>query len=337
MNKRKNFVTIIIPCRNEEKFIGKCLGSIINNNYPKDNLEVLVVDGRSEDRTRNIIEEYVRNNPFMKLLDNPRKIVPSALNIGIKKAKGEVIVRMDAHATYERNYISKCVEYLKKYNVDNVGGTMITAPRRDTLIGRSIVHALTSHFGVGNSDFRTGISEPKFTDTVFGGCYHKELFSKIGYFDENLERSQDVEFNLRLKRAGGKTLLTPDIVAHYYVLSNFKTFFKYNFKNGFWATYPLRFVDHIPFSLRHMIPLAFILSLFGSAILAVFYLPFRWLFLVILILYFSTNIYFSAKIALKEKNLYYLCIMPVIFTILHINYGLGSLCGLIKALVYRQF
>ena len=124
MNEQLLFVSIIIPCRNEEKYIGKCLQSIIEQNYPKDNLEVLVVDGMSEDRTREIVENYSQKYSFIKLFDNPKKFTPFGLNIGIKEAKGEIIMRMDAHAGYEKDYISKCVRYLENYDADNVGGAM---------------------------------------------------------------------------------------------------------------------------------------------------------------------------------------------------------------------
>ena len=119
-------VSIIIPCRNEEKFIGKCLDSIIGQDYPKENLEILVIDGMSEDGTRKNIEKYTEQHSFIKLLDNPRKITPCALNIGIKNAKGKIILWMSAHNSYEKDYVSKCVKYSKEYNADNVGGIMVT-------------------------------------------------------------------------------------------------------------------------------------------------------------------------------------------------------------------
>lgn len=334
---RDILISIIIPCRNEEKFIEKCLDSIISQGYPKDKLEVLVVDGMSEDGTKIIVNEYSQKYPFVKLLDNPKKITPCALNIGIKNAKGEIIIRMDTHATYQNDYISKCVKYLYEYNADNVGGTMVTLPQSDTFIGRSIVKALTSRFGVGNSDFRTGVSQPKETDTVFGGCYRREVFEKIGYFNENLSSSQDMEFNIRLKKSGGKIMLFPDIVSYYYTRSDFQSFCKNNFRNGIWAIYPMKFVNHMPVRLRHLIPLFFVSGLLGSFILSLFFYIFGYLFLAVAGSYFLANCYFSAKITTSEKNWRYFFVLIFTFAVLHLSYGFGSFFGLMKCLVSKQF
>ena len=209
-------VSIIIPCRDERRFIEKCLLSIIANDYPKESLQVLVVDGMSEDGTREILNQFSGKYPFIKMLDNPKKIVPVALNIGIKQARGNVIIRMDAHNVYGKDYISKCVKYLRKYNIDNVGGICITLPGRNTLLAQSIALALSHPFGVGNAHFRIGLKGPKYVDTVPFGCYKREVFEKIGLFDEDLVRNQDDELNVRLQRNGGKILLVPEIVSYYY-------------------------------------------------------------------------------------------------------------------------
>ncbi len=337
MENKLPYVSIIIPCRNEESFIGKCIDSIIANDYPKNKFEVLVIDGMSDDGTRDIVKGYTQQYSFIKLLDNPEKITPVAFNIGIKKAEGEVIAIMGAHATCEKQYISKCVKYLDEYNADNVGGTMITVPREDTFISKIVVLTLSHKFGVGGSVFRTGAEKPIWVDTVFGGCYKKEVFKKIGLFNEELVHTQDMEFNLRLKAAGGKTLLVPDIVSHYYTRSNFKSFCKNNFKNGFWATYPFKFTNIMPVSLRHLIPLAFVKSLIVSGVLALFFPIFVWLFLFIISLYILTSMHFSAKIAIQKKSIKYLFIMPVMFMSLHIGYGWGSIWGLLKASISKRF
>jgi len=192
-------------------------------------------------------------------LDNPKKYTPFRLNIGIKNSRGEVIVRMDVHAGYEKDYVSKCAKCLKEYDADNVGGIIKTLPAKNTLTARAVALSLSHRFGAA-SDFRAGITQPKEVDTVFGGCYKKKVFDKIGLFNEKLLRSRDLDFNLRLKKAGGKILLSPDIVSYYYPKDNLKDFFKHNFQDGIWAIYPLKFVK-IPFKLRHYIPLIFILTL----------------------------------------------------------------------------
>jgi glycosyltransferase involved in cell wall biosynthesis len=285
-------VSIIIPSHNEEKFIGRCLDSIIAQDYPKEKMEVLVVDGMSGDRTREIVKRYTEQHTFIKLLDNLKKITPCALNLGIKNSKGEVIIIMGAHAEYKNDYISKCVKYLYEYNADNVGGRIITLPQRNTFIAKAIVKALTSRFGVGNSDFRIGTNQSK----------------------ENLKRSQDLEFNLRLKRMGGKIILVSDIVSYYYAKSNFNDFFLHNFEDGIWSIYPFKFVK-IHFKLRHYIPLFFVLTLPVSI----------WPYILF-------SLFFSFQIAIREKDFRYFFLMPISFLCRHLAYSLGSLVGLIKVL-----
>ena len=286
-----------------------------------------------KDGTRKIIEEYIRQYPYIKLLENPKKFTPFALNTGIRNSKGEIIIRMDAHATYIKDYISKCVKYLKEYNADNVGGTVKIIPKTNTLIDKTIAFSLSNPFGVGNAYYKSGYSgQPKWVDTVFGGCYKREVFEKIGLFNENLVRSQDMEFNLRLKKAGGKILLVPDIIAYYYPKSNFKEFFVHNFEDGVWITYPLKFRIKA-FCWRHLMPLIFVSSLIGTIILGTFTPIFFWLFLTIIVMYLLTNIYFSMKIAAKQKDIRYLFLIPVAFATRHIGYGLGSVWGLIKLII----
>jgi glycosyltransferase involved in cell wall biosynthesis len=307
-------ISVIIPCRNEEKFIGKCLNSILEQDYPKENLEVLVIDGMSEDKTREIIKEYSEKYSFIKFLENPNKFTPFALNIGIKNAQGEVILRMDAHAGYEKDYISKCVKYLKEYDADNIGGVMKTLSKEKTLVAKAIALCLSHSFGVGGSQFRKGTDKPMWVDTVFGGCYKKEVFDKIGLFNENLIRSQDMEFNLRLKRAGGKILLHPEIVSYYYPKSKLKDFFLHNISDGIWAILPLKFVK-IPLRLRHYIPLIFVLTLPLSI----------WPYVLL-------SLFFSAKIAFDEKDIRLFFLIPAVFFCRHFGYGIGSIIGLIKLL-----
>lgn len=325
-------VSIIIPCRNEEKFIGKCLDSVIANDYPKDRLEVLVVDGMSEDGTRRVVAGYTQEHPFIRLLNNAKKHATAAFNIGVKCAKGEVIMIMGAHATYDKGYISNSVKFLYEYDADNVGGVCRILPRDNTLIGRSIAAALASPLGSGNAYTKIGSKGPRWVDTVFGGCYKKEVFEKIGLFNEALTRSQDIEFNLRLKKRGGKILLVPEIKWYYYVRSGLKEFSEHNFDDGFWTFYPLKFGSRT-FYWRHLVPLVFVLSLLASAVLAAFSSLFLWLFLGILSAYALANMGSSIHIAIKEKSFKYLPTVPLAFVARHIPYGLGGLYGLLKVLV----
>ena len=327
MGNNLSFVSVIVPCRNEEKYIGKCLDSIISQDYPKENLEILVVDGDSEDETKNIVKNYSQKFPFIKLLENQKKIIPVALNIGLAQAKGENIFIMEAHASYEKDYISKCLKYLKEYQADNVGGIIKTMHGENTTIAKAIAFVLSHPFGVGSSYFRKGSKKVRWVDTVFGGCYKKEVFKKIGTYNENLVRSQDMEFNLRLRKAGGKILLVPEIVVFYYSQSNLRGFLKHNFSDGFWTTYPLRFGVKI-FSWRHLFPLIFAFFFFLTLISGFFFFWPRLIFVLILGSYLFFSLLFSVRYGAK-----YLFLMPVVFFSRHFGYGLGSLWGLVKIII----
>ena len=322
-------VSVIMPCRNEEKFIGKCLDSIVAQDYPKDKLEILIGDGMSEDKTKRVIENYMGRYSFIKLFDNPKKIAPVAQNIGIKNAKGKIIIIMDVHTVYKSDYISKCIKYLKEYKVDNVGGIWKIMPSEKTLINKAIALASSSFFGAGNAYYRMGYSKgPKFVDTVFLGCYKKETFEKIGLYNENLARSYDMEFNSRLRKAGGKILLFPDIITYYYPKPTLKEFFGHNLLDGIWAIYPLKFGASL--KLRHYVPFIFVLSLIFFLISSFFFKPTIYLFLFIIGLYLLASLFFSISIAVREKNLGLFFVLPLAFACRHFGYGLGSLIGLIK-------
>ena len=325
-----SFVSIIIPARNEEKYIGKCLNSILGQDYPKENLEVLVVDGMSDDKTGEIVKAYSGKYPFIKLLENPKRFTNFALNIGIKVAKGEIIMMMGAHAGYEKDYVSKCVRYLKEYGADNVGGVMKTLPSKNTLWARAIAITLSYPFGAGTSYFRVGSAKPRWVDTVFGGCYKREVFDKIGFFNENLVRSQDLEFNMRLKKAGGKIILVPDILAYYYPSSTLKGFLKHNFDDGIWVTYPLKFGLRV-FKLRHLLPMFFTAGLLFTLIFSPFLFLAKFLFTFGFLTYLLLSFCFSLQIA-KKEGFKYLFLMPVVFATRHFVYGAGSLYGFIKTL-----
>jgi len=330
-------ISIIIPCRNERKFIGVCLNSVIANEYPKEKVEVLVVDGMSDDRTREVIETYTRRYPFIRLLINRKKITAAGLNKGIKEARGEYILWMSAHNEYSKDYVRQCLEHAARFEADNVGGIIKVVPRDDSFIGKSIALALSHPFGVGNSAFRTGTRKPKLVDTVFGGCYKRKIFEEIGLFNESLIRGQDMEFSLRMKRAGYKTFLVPQIVSYYYARSDLKTYIQHNFINGLWAIMPMKFVSHMPVALRHLVPLIFSTSLVGLGLLSLVSLLLFRVFLLVFIVYLLTNSYFSIKVALKERDWRCAFLMPFSFALLHISYGFGSFLGLLRVIPSKQF
>jgi len=330
------FVSIIIPCLNEERYIAQCLDSIIANDYPRDRFEILVADGMSKDKTRDIAGKYARQYPFIRLLDNPKKTAPTAFNTGIRCAKGDLIMLMSAHSSCQSDYIAKCAKFSSEYDADNVGGVLITVPGADTLIGKSIALSLSHRFGAGNSHFRVGTKKPKWVDTAAFGCYKRDVFERIGLYNEDLARSSDMDLNIRLKNSGGRTLLIPDVIAYYRARPDYKAFCKHNLSNGYWAVYPLKFTN-TAFSWRHYIPSIFVLSLAGSAVLSAFSPIFLWLFLAIFGFYLLANICSSIEVAARERKFKYLFTMPLIFSTLHIGYGLGSLWGLLRVITSKRF
>jgi glycosyltransferase involved in cell wall biosynthesis len=328
-------ISIIIPCRNEETYISECLESIISNNYPKEKIEVFVIDGLSTDNTINIVQDYILRFPFIGMISNPNKIFPSAVNIGIKHSHGDFIFIIGAHAKYNYDYFSKCIESGLKYNADNIGGVLLTVPDNNTIVGKLITSTLMSPFGVGNSKFRTGSSEIIETDTVFGGCYKKEVFLKHGFFNEKMVSTSDYEFNRRIKKHGAKIILDPDIIVTYYTRSTLLMFLKNNIRNGFWAIYPIALADHFPVSIRHLVPLTFFISLFFSLMISFFLNGFFLVFSSIILVYFITSFIYSLKVIHEFK--FYIIFLPILFFILHFSYGLGSFYGLFKAGLSKTF
>jgi len=312
MENNLPLVSIIISCRNEEKFIEGCLDSFLEQDYPKDKMEILVVDGMSEDKTREIVGGYSAKYSFIKLINNPNKVTPFAFNLGIKNSKGGLIFLAGAHAKYSKEFVSKSVQGFYENKADVVGGALKTVPTKNTLTARAIAFSLSSSFGAGNSAFRIGVNKPTWVDTVFGGCYKREIFDRVGLFNEKLTRSQDMEFSQRLKKVGAKVLLVPEIVAYYYPKDTLIGFLKHNFKDGIWAVYPLKFVK-TPLKLRHYVPLIFVLTLPISI----------WP-------YILASLYFSFKIAKKERDWRLFFVLPLVFFVRHFAYGVGSIVGLIK-------
>ncbi len=331
MNKEP-LISLIVPCRNEKNFIGPCLDSILANKLPEGRLEVLVVDGVSDDGTRDIVQDYVNRHPNIRLIDNPAQVTPPAMNLGIRHSRGEIIARLDAHSTCEPNYLAKCLATQRETGADNVGGLWHIRPRQDTPIGRAIAISLAHPFGSANARYKTGSPGRCEVDTVPFGFYRREVFAEIGGFNEGLVRGQDMELNLRLRRAGGRILLDPAIVSEYFARSNLWAYLRHNFADGFWITYASRFAK-LPVTWRHLVPLIFVLSLAGSLLFWPAWSPFGWLFAMILGLYLTVSIGFSVGVAVRQWRAEYFFTMPVVFAVRHFAMGFGSLCGMVKLLV----
>jgi len=328
-NSSKNnlpFVSIIIPCRNEEKFIGKCLDSIITQDYPKNKLEVLIVDGMSEDKTREIIRKYIQKYSFVKILNNPKRITPIAMNIGIKSARGDCIILVNAHSILDKRFLKYSTEYLKKTGADAVGGRLNTINDSSSIITQAIPLAADSAFGAGGKRYRTRTKEGWVKDTLPYCIYPKEIFQKIGLIDEELIRGQDAEFNYRILKHNGKIYYTPKIQSYLHVRPTLKKLWKQHFQYGYFKPLVTQ-KSSILLTWRQLIPGTFVGSLIISVILSAMYKPFLWFFLFILGSYIIVNLVFSLKISLK-KGFRFFFILPFVFATLHFSYGLGYLKGI---------
>lgn len=322
-------LSVICPIYNEEKYIAKCIDSILAQDYSKDELEIIFVDGMSKDRTREIVNEYTKQYPFIRLIDNPEKIVPPAMNKGIKAAKGEIIMRLDAHATYEKNYFTVLVNALKELGADNVGAVCKTDVLNKTPKTLAIREVLSNKFGVGNSVFRTGVDKVMEVDTVPFGCWKREVFDKYGLYDVRLVRNQDIELNKRILRGGGKICIVPNTYCTYLARETYQGLAKNNFGNGKWNILTVFYTKQFnSLSIRHFIPLLFVLSLIVPTILSLVYTPFLIISLLSLLAYVSLLGMICLKLSINKKlNFIYLLTS---FLVLHLSYGWGSLMGLIK-------
>jgi len=332
-------VSIIIPCRNEEQFLANCLDSILASDYPKEKLEILVVDGMSTDGTKAILEQYIQRHDPIRVLVNPKRITPIAFNIGIDHARGDLIMMMSAHATYNQDAIRKCVEYSCQYKADNVGGAWRIKARDPGLVGNAIVAALSHRFGVGGAIYRTTSKKSGVqpVDTAAFGCYRREVFDKIGKYNEQLVRCQDIELNLRLKSAGGTTLLAPDVVINYFARTKLSTFCEHSFQDGTWVILPFAHSSVMPVGWRHLVPLAFVSAVIASALLAAMAAVFVWVLVGILGIYAVASFIASLDIAYKKQDPRFLLVMPLVFLSLHGSYGLGSLWGCANLVVTNQW
>lgn len=327
--EKKPFVSLIIPTYNEEKYIQNCINSLLRNTYPSDLVEIIVVDGMSTDKTVTIVKEIASKHSNIIVIENPRKIAPVAMNLGIKRAKGDIILRIDAHADYQEDYIEQCVYLLEKYNAWNVGGCIDTKPSGKGIVSKSIALALSHKFGVGNSAFRT-IKQEMEVDTVPFGAFPKYVFDQVGLYNEKLVRNQDIELNSRIRKNGGKIILSPKIRCSYYARENYKGLWNQNYNNGKWNIFTQSIASYA-LSIRHFVPLFFVLSL----LLGVLLIPFSvnlglFLLATTLIPYLVLSLFYSGKIAIKEMDFRLLFVQPVTFLVLHFSYGFGSIIGLIK-------
>ena len=319
-----HLISIVIPVYNEERYIENCIDSLLLQDYPREYMEWIFVDGMSTDKTKERIHKYAQNFPLLiKVLDNPNKTVPYAMNIGIANAKGTYIIRLDAHAEYSTDYISKCAYYLDTTDADNVGGVAET--KGWGFVGNGIAKMLSTQFGVGNSEFRTN-GESGYVDTVPFGAFRREVFEKWGGYDVRLTRNQDNEMNYRIRKNGGKIYLANDIRFSYYCRDSVSGICDMALKNGMWNIITMKLCPGA-MGIRHFVPFVFVLSLMLLPLLSVVYSLFGWLLFVELLLYFGLDCVFSAQ---KASSVREFLLLILLFPLFHICYGFGSMRGVAK-------
>lgn len=314
-----------MPIRNEDEFIERSLGAVLAQDYPSERLEVLVVDGMSDDGTRERVQRMLANRSNARLLDNPRRIVSTALNIGLAEARGEVIVRVDGHTIIASDYVRCCVGALAETGADCVGGLMRSVG--DTPFGKAAAVATGHPFGVGGSRFHYA-SEAQEADTVYMGTWPRQVFERVGTFDEELVRNQDDEFSYRLRAARGRIWLDPRIRSTYHTRSSLPALWRQYFQYGYWK---VRVFQKVAGSarVRHWVPPLFALAIVGGVPVALLSPSLRPLYVGGLMCYVLVNLAVSAYLA-RRLELRHALWLPLVFATLHLAYGLGFWGGMLR-------
>ncbi|MDZ7372431.1 MAG: glycosyltransferase family 2 protein [candidate division KSB1 bacterium] len=328
MDANSPMVSVVIPVRNEEATIERCLRSVLDQTYPADRLEVLVVDGRSTDRTREVVQRLAQEDGRVRLIDNPDRITPVARNLGVAQARGEIIAIIDGHCWLAEDFLERGVDCLKKTAADCVGGLLTNVARTDT--GRAIALVMNSPLGVGNSASRAS-QRAGFVDHVSFPLYRREVFDRIGHFDPAMVKNQDDEFNYRLRARGGKIYFSPQIRAYYWVRESLHALWRQYFLYGQFKVEVLRRHPR-QMQLRQFLPPAFVAGVIAGVVLSPMWAPARWITGLALTCY-AGYVFLGTVSLAKRAPLRVLQRVPLVFATLHFAYGLGFLAGIAKFLV----
>jgi len=325
------FITIIMPIRNEADFIERAIRSVLGNDYPAGRMEILVVDGMSDDGTREVVTQLSKADSRIMMLDNPKRITPAAMNIGLKAARGDLFIRVDGHVQIPADFIAKSIRCLREHPDAWVAGGHIKTVA-DSFVGRAIASAMRSPIGVGNSRFRLGDYEG-WVDTLAFGTHHSWIIDKVGYFDEELVRNQDDEFNLRIILAGGKIWMSKAIQSTYFSRGSLRKLWKQYFQYGFWRIRTLQKHKRSA-SFRQLVPFLFVMSLLLSGLAGFLWKP-LWILLAIEAVFYMLGLMIGALDAGRKSGWRYAPLSPVVFAILHFAYGSGSLWGVVRFFILR--
>jgi succinoglycan biosynthesis protein ExoA len=321
-------ISVIIPCLNEEKTIEKVLLAIYQQEFPRNCIEVILADGGSVDSTISKIDGFIKSYSDISIIviNNPRRQIPVALNQAIKAACGEVIIRMDGHSLPRPDYIQRCVQSLLDGKGANVGGKWEILPGANTWIARGIAIAAAHPLGVGDARYRiSGQAGP--VDTVPFGCYRRDLFDRIGFFDETLQTNEDYEFNTRIRQNNGIIWFDPEIICQYFARATIKDLAIQYWRYGFWKA---KMARKYPLSIkpRQALPPLFVASLIGLFGLGIFIKPIFYLFLTVFLLYMGIIILASIPAAIKGKDAFLVLSIPLAIMTMHFTWGTGFLTSL---------
>lgn len=327
-------IAVVIPTLNEECFIERCLDSVMQQTYPFDNMDVMVIDGGSKDRTREIVDRISKRHPNLRLIHNPGKIQSIAFNVGVRESTAPYIVRLDAHAIYSNIYIEKCLDIYSASAdssgfpsglIGNVGGVWMILPQYPGLVAETSAILNQVKFGIGGAAFRVG-AKAGFVDTVPFGCFPRKVIEKIGGMREDLARGEDNEFNSRLHKAGYKVYLDPEIVCTYFARDTIMGNVKQMYANGL-SIGKLLHIDRQAVGFRHLVPLIFVVTLLCSILLGYIWISAFWLFILVLGIYLLANVV-ATFFACSKFGWKYVIVLPLLFFMVHISYGLGTMIGI---------
>ena len=323
-------VSVVIPCRNEQDYIGRCLRSLLDQMPPAGGFELIVADGMSTDGTRAILRRFTADHASVRMIDNVKQIVSTGLNEAIAAARGDVIVRADVHTEYAPDYLQQCVRVLEHTGADNVGGPWILAPRG--YVGAAIAVAFASSFGSGGARGHDRNHEGP-VDTVYLGCWRRECFNRVGGFDEELVRNQDDEHNLRLLRAGGTVWQSPVIRSHYYPRESLVLLFQQYMQYGYWKVRVIQ-KHRLPASVRHLVPAVFVSTGLGLTALSLVWPGARTFLGGFVLAYATVSVAVALTISRVDRRV--LPVLPAVFACFHIGYGVGFLRGVLDFVVLRR-
>jgi succinoglycan biosynthesis protein ExoA len=331
MHDTSPLVSIVVPCRNEREYIASCVQSILAQEMPPGGFEVIVADGMSDDGTREILTQLAAENPCLQVIDNTRGIVSTGLNSAIGVARGKIIVRMDAHTEYASDYVLQCLAVLGQTGADNVGGPWVA--KGNGYVGRAIAAAFQSPFAIGGARAHNSRYEGS-VDTVYLGCWRREVFHRMGLFDEKLVRSEDDEFNLRLTRAGAIIWQSPQIRSWYRSRSSLGALFRQCRHDGYWKVQVIR-KHKIPASVRHLVPGGFVLLLIVLPLASLWWSLAAWGWLGQVGAYAVCNLAASFLTAARQGWALF-PLLPFVFPCYHLAYGYGFLRGIWDFMILRH-